>query len=63
MTTDEARPLYRCVPDCSKKGSTCPSGYKCYQLQQDTDGDGTLEDVVDSKNVKAQACFPLLCGT
>jgi hypothetical protein len=63
VTTDNTRPLYRCVPDCSKKGATCPSGYECYQLTQDTDGNGKPEDVIDSKNVRAQACFPMLCGT
>lgn len=63
VTTDETRPLYRCVPDCSKKGATCPSGYECFELRQDVDGNGSLDPVIDAKNVRAQACFPMLCGT
>jgi hypothetical protein len=63
VITEEKRPLYRCVPDCSKKGATCPSGYECYDLLQDINGDMTPDPVVDSKNVQARACFPSLCGT
>jgi hypothetical protein len=62
VSTDEVRPLYRCVPDCSKKGATCPSGYQCHDLLQDINGDNDPENVIDSKNVQARACFPSLCG-
>jgi hypothetical protein len=53
---------YRCVPDCSVKGKTCPAGYECGQLGEDPDGDGKLTAVTDDSGTTASACFPLQCG-
>jgi hypothetical protein len=62
VETEKNRPLYRCVPDCSAKGATCPSGYECHDLLQEVTGSDPVP-VVDQQNMQARACFPSLCGT